>query len=182
MSTRNEAKQEQYLSLVLHLHQFIELCGQQGISMERLVHKISAAQNPSLFDRSKFKLNLSHLQIASLINKNQFNIKKLSVMQQHMQAQAFRLNTSQLAYLFHNRRIIQNHTIGGLSASQLIALYVLYQSSFSLTYQQIEQLALIQSERIYFYEYEPNDFYDIRYATRTSSNTISFSKTLRTIS
>ncbi|UJR22823.1 hypothetical protein I4U23_025853 [Adineta vaga] len=147
ISARHEAKQDQHLPLVLHLHQFIELCSQQRISMERLLHNESTLQNssPSFFVDSKFKLNLSNLQMAYLIKKNQFDINKLSAMQQHMGAQTFRLNTSQLAYLFHNHRTIQNHTIGGLSASQLIALHMLYPSFFVLTYQQIEQLALIQN-------------------------------------
>jgi len=151
---------QQQLPLVLYLDQLIELCSQQKIDINKLVDNETVPQNSSLFDHSKIKFSLSLSQIAHLINQNNFDIRKLiaieqSLKEQDIQAQQFRLNASQLAYLFVNRHDIHDHAIVGLSVGQVIGLYMLQQQStredqtslFSLTYQQIKQLALIQSKR-----------------------------------
>lgn len=158
--TSTTSLEQQQLPLILDLDQLIELCNQQKISVDKLLNNETALQNPSLFDSSKIKFTFSSSQIAQLINQNNFDIRKLiaieqSLKEQDTQSQQFRLNASQLAYLFINRRIVHSHEIVGLSVGQLIGLYMLQQQSvkddqisslFSFTYQQIKQLALIQSK------------------------------------
>ena len=64
------------------------------------------------------------------------------------------MNSSQLAYLLANHCIMHHHEKIGLSAAQLIGLYMLQQQSieddqtafFSLTYQQIQTLAIMQGK------------------------------------
>jgi hypothetical protein len=153
---------QQQLPLSLHLDQLIELCNQQKIDMNKFLDNETALQNSSLFDNSKFKFTLSPSQIAYLINQNKFDVKKLITIEQNLKThrlkpQPFRLNSLQFAYLLTNHRIVHSHDIVGLSAAQLIGLYVLQQQSikdeqtslFSLTYQQIKQLALFQSRRLF---------------------------------
>jgi len=151
--------EQQQLPLILHLDQLIELCNQQKIDIDKFLDNEITLQNSSLFGSSKLKFTLLPSQIAYLINQNKFDIRKLITIEQNLkaqgiQAQQFRLNSSQLAYLFTNHRIVHSHDIPGLSVAQLIGLYVLQQQSikdkqtslFSLTYQQIKQLALFQSK------------------------------------
>jgi hypothetical protein len=155
----NKALEQQQLPLGLHLDQFIELCDQQKIGIDEFLENKTALQKSLLLNNSEFKFTLLSSQIACLINQNQFDIKKLITIEQNLKtqgrkAQQFRLNSSQLAYLFANQRIDHSHDIAGLSAAQLIGLYLFQQQSntdkqislFSLTYQQIKHLALIQSK------------------------------------
>jgi hypothetical protein len=151
--------EQQQLPLVLHLDQLIQLCNQQKIDIDKVLENETALQNSSLFNSSKLKFTLLPSQIAYIINQNKFDMKKLITIEQNLkahgiQAQQFRLNSLQLAYLFANHRIVHSHDLVGLSAAQLISLYTLQQqlikseetSLFSLTYQQIKQLALFQSK------------------------------------
>lgn len=147
---------QQQLPLVLHLDQLIELCHQQKIDLDEFLEKDFPLQNASLYDSAKLKFTLSPSQIAYLVDKNQLDIRKLMFIKQNLKTrgQQFRLSSSQLAYLLVNHRIVHNHDNVGLSAAQLIGLYMLHQQSikdeqtslFSLTYQQIKQLALLQSK------------------------------------
>ncbi|CAF0769866.1 unnamed protein product [Adineta steineri] len=149
---------QQQLPLILHLNQLIELCNQQHINIDKLLNNQTDLQNSLSPVNPNFEFTFSPSQIAYIINQHNFDIKKLLAVQQNLkkqdsQTQQFHLNISQLAYLFLNRHIIHSHEIVGLSASQLIALYMLPQSPiqddqtsfFSLTYQQIKQLALMQN-------------------------------------
>jgi hypothetical protein len=158
LSSSTAPLEQQQLPLVFDLDQFIELCDQLKIDIDKLLDNKAVSQKSSLIDSSKSKFNLTPVQIAYLINQARFDIKKLISIEQNLkksgtQAKQFHLNSSQLAYLFANQRIIHHQNIAGLSTAQLIALYVLQQqsikdeatSSFSLTYQQIKQLALSQS-------------------------------------
>ncbi|CAF4962681.1 unnamed protein product, partial [Rotaria magnacalcarata] len=158
VSSTLELPQEKELSwLVLHLNQLIELCHQQRINIDKLLDNDMDSKNSSLIDVSKIKFTISPLQIVHLVNQYNFNIRKLIVMEQNLknqsqQTQRFRLNSLQLAYLFAHRRIVNNHDTVGFSISQLIGIYMLLHKSnendqlsvFSLNYQQIRQLALIQ--------------------------------------
>ena len=148
----------QHIPLVLHLDQLIELCYQQSINMDKFLDNEANLRNSLLLDESEIKFALSSLQIKHLIDQNKFDMKKLITIEQNlnrqnMQAQSFRLNSSQLVYFFVNRRIANSRQVVGLSVSQLIGLYMLQQqpaknhqsSLFSLDYQQIKQLAVIQS-------------------------------------
>jgi hypothetical protein len=133
------------LPLVLQLDQLIELCHQQKIDINKFTNNEAS--------RLKVKFTLLPSQIAHLIHQNNFDIKKLITIEQHLktqdiQDQQFRLNSSQLAYLFANHRIDQSNEDVGLSVAQFIGLYVLQQQSneISLTYQQIKQLAQMQSK------------------------------------
>ncbi|CAF5130193.1 unnamed protein product, partial [Rotaria sp. Silwood1] len=150
--------EQQQSWLVLQLDQLIQLCNQQMIDIDRILNNETVLQNSSLLDSSKIKFTLTSSQIAHLINQNNFNIRKLldieqNLKQQSIQAQQFRLNSSQLAYFFAHHRIVNNQRIVGLSVAQLIGIYTLQQRSnendqsllFSLDYQQIRQLALIQN-------------------------------------
>ncbi|CAF4805570.1 unnamed protein product [Rotaria sp. Silwood1] len=150
--------EQQQSWLVLQLDQLIQLCNQQMIDIDRILNNETVSQNSSLLDSSKIKFTLTSSQIAHLINQNNFNIRKLldieqNLKQQSIQAQQFRLNSSQLAYFFAHHRIVNNQRIVGLSVAQLIGIYTLQQRSnendqsllFSLDYQQIRQLALIQN-------------------------------------
>jgi hypothetical protein len=152
--------EEQQSHLILHLDQLIQLCHQQKINIDKLLDNEIALQNSSQINSSKIKFTLLPSQIAHLINQHNFDIRKLKTVEQNLkkqniQAQQFRLNSSQLAYLFANHRIVHHHETVGLSAAQLIGLYMLQQQStkddqtpsFSLSYQQIKQLALMQSKR-----------------------------------
>ncbi|CAF2090381.1 unnamed protein product [Rotaria magnacalcarata] len=159
VSSTLELPQEKELSwLVLHLNQLIELCHQQRINIDKLLDNDMDSKNSSLIDVSKIKFTISPLQIVHLVNQYNFNIRKLIVMEQNLknqsqQTQRFRLNSLQLAYLFAHRRIVNNHDTVGFSISQLIGIYMLLHKSnendqlsvFSLNYQQIRQLALIQN-------------------------------------
>ncbi|CAF3800448.1 unnamed protein product, partial [Adineta steineri] len=154
----NVSFKQQQLPLILHLNQLIELCNQQHINIDKLLNNQTDLQNSLSPVNSNFEFTFSPSQIAYIINQHNFDMKKVLAIQQNLkkqdsQTQQFHLNISQLAYLFVNRHIIHSHEIVGLSASQLIALYMLQQSSiqddqtsfFSLTYQQIKQLALMQN-------------------------------------
>ncbi|CAF0888177.1 unnamed protein product [Adineta ricciae] len=139
------------LPLVLNLHQLIELCSLQKIELD-LKHKpFLPTLSPVSLNDPKLKFCLSPVQLTHLINKNHLNMEQLSIIERNMkkeqqtQSRQFRLNEPQLAYLFHNRRVSQNRTTDGLSASQFIALYLLNQSSLTLMHQQIEQLARMQN-------------------------------------
>lgn len=140
------------LPLILHLRQLIELCSLQKIKLG-LNYESLLPTSVSL-DDLKLKFCLSPLQLTHLINKNHFNTEQLSIIernikqQQHVQSQQFRLNEPQLVYLFHNRHVSQNRTAVGLSSSQLIALFLLNRSSLTLTHQQVEQLARMQSKEL----------------------------------
>ncbi|CAF3131952.1 unnamed protein product [Rotaria sp. Silwood2] len=148
---------EQYSWLVLQLDQLIELCNQQMIDIYSLLDNETSSQDSSLLDRSKIKFTLSPSQIAHLIKQNNFDIQKLIDIEQNLkkqgiQDQQFRLNSSQLAYFFAHRRLVNNQRIVGFTIAQLIGIYMLQQNSnendqsllFSFDYQQIKQLALIQ--------------------------------------
>ncbi|CAF2672103.1 unnamed protein product [Rotaria sp. Silwood2] len=150
---------EQYSWLVLQLDQLIELCNQQMIDIYSLLDNETSSQDSSLLDRSKIKFTLSPSQIAHLIKQNNFDIQKLIDIEQNLkkhgiQDQQFRLNSSQLAYFFAHRRLVNNQRIVGFTVAQLIGIYMLQQNSnendqsllFSFDYQQIKQLALIQSK------------------------------------
>ncbi|CAF3690242.1 unnamed protein product [Rotaria sordida] len=150
--------EQQQSWLILQLDQLIELCDQQMIDIDKLLDNIPTLQNSSLFDSSNIKFTLTSSQIAHLINQNNFDIRKLidieqNLKQQDIQAQQFRLNSSQLAYLCAHHRAINNQGIIGLSVAQLIGIYMLQQKLnendpsllFSLDYQQIKHLALIQN-------------------------------------
>ncbi|CAF1576332.1 unnamed protein product, partial [Adineta steineri] len=154
----NFSFKQQQLPLILHLNQLIELCNQQHIDIDKLLNNQTDLQNSLSPVNSNFEFTFSASQIAYIINQHSFDMKKVLAIQQNLkkedsQTQQFHLNISQLAYLFVNRHIMHSHEIVGLSASQLIALYMLQQSSiqddqtsfFSLTYQQIKQLALMQN-------------------------------------
>ncbi|CAF1222036.1 unnamed protein product [Adineta ricciae] len=139
------------LPLVLHLHQLIELCSLKKIKLDpNYEPSLPTSSSVSLND-PKLKFCLLSVQLTHLINKNNWNMEQLSTIQRNMmkeqqvESRQFRLNAPQLAYLFHNRRVSQNLTTDGLSASQFLVLYLLNQSSLTLTYQQIEQLARMQS-------------------------------------
>lgn len=142
---------QEQIPLVLHLDQLIELCQQQKIDIDKFFEKEINLQNSLSSDDTKFNFSLSSSQIAYLIHQNQFDMKKLLFMEQNLKRQnkQFRLNSSQFAYLYANYRITHSHDSVGLSAAQLIGLYMLQQKSlFSLTYQQIEYLALLQSKEL----------------------------------
>ncbi|CAM4915049.1 unnamed protein product [Rotaria socialis] len=156
ISSTLELSQEKEQSwLVLHLDQLIELCHQQRINIDKLLDNEIDSQNSSVIDVSKIKFTISPLQIVHLVNQYNFNIRKLIFMEQNLknqsqQTQRFRLNSLQLAYLFAHRRIVNNHDTVGLTISHLIGIYMLLHKSnendqFSLNYQQIKQLALIQN-------------------------------------
>ena len=142
------------LPLVLHLHQLIELCSLQKIKLDPNYEPSVTTSSPVSLNDPKLKFCLSSAQLTHLINKNQLNMKQLSIIERNMkkeqqvQSQQFCLNAPQLAYLFHNRRVSQTRTSAGLSASQFLALYLLNQSSLTLTHQQIEQLARMQSKEL----------------------------------
>lgn len=130
---------QQDSSLALHLDQFIEICHRQKIDTNNL----TITSQPTLTD----KFSLTPSQIADLIQQNNFDVKKLKIIEKQLKTQRFYLNPSQLAYLFVHRRPTYSKTIEGLSASQLVALYMLQQPKrFSLTYEQIKQIALQQSK------------------------------------
>lgn len=162
LSPSTASLEQQQLPVILNLDQFIELCDQLKIDIDKLFENKAVLQKSSLIDGFPSKFNLTPAQISYLINQAKFDIKKLITIEQNLKThrlkpQPFRLNSSQFAYLLTNHRIIHSHDIVGLSAAQLIGLYVLQQQSikdeqtslFSLTYQQIKQLALFQSRRLF---------------------------------
>ena len=146
--------------LVLHLDQFIDLCDRLKVDMHKLVDNRAQLQTPSLIDSSRF--TLTPTQVAYMIKQAQYDFKTLTAIEQNLKKQEkkhqrFHLNSSQLVYLLANRRGILAQNVRGVSAAQLIGLYVLQRQiakdeptfSFSLTYEQIKQLALFQSNWLF---------------------------------
>lgn len=190
LSPSTASLEQQQLPLILNLDQFIELCDQLKIDINKLFENKAVLQKSSLIDGFPSKFNLTPAQISYLINQAKFDIKKLITIEQNlkksgMQAKRFRLNSSQLAYLFVKQHIVHDQNITGLSTAQLIALYVLQQQSikdeqmslFSLTYQQIQQLALSQSNCLLYHSFGSNLFFYItlcRYDFGTFSIIIEF--------
>lgn len=145
--------------LALQFDQFIELSHQLKIDLEKLLSNRTALPKSPFIDGIKF--TLMPAQIAYMMNQTNFGIDTLKAIEHNLkhgdkEHQRFRLNSSQLAYLIANRRTIRVQNITGLSPSQLLGLYALQQQSvnnertlsFSLTYEQIKQIALLQSNRL----------------------------------
>lgn len=141
LNANNCTSNQHELALMLNLDQFIELCYRQQIDINTLI------ENQNLTKNSQEKFSLTSMQIADLIQRNNFDGNKLKIIEKQLKAQHFYLNPSQLAYLFVNCRSTHNVKTEGLSVSQLIALHMLQQSThFSLTYDQIKYIALQQSK------------------------------------
>ena len=144
--------------LALRLDQLLELSHQLKIDLEKLLSNRATLQKSPFVDSIKF--TLTPAQIAYMMNQANFDIDTLKTVEHNLkhggeEHQRFHLNSSQLAYLLANRRTIGMQNITGLSASQLLGLYVLQRQSvtderkysFLLTYEQIKQIALLQSNR-----------------------------------
>jgi hypothetical protein len=140
------------MPLVLHRNQLIALCDNQPIDVNTLLTENTTSASVAPSGPSQSTLVLSPAQIAHLIHQHKFDMPHLMAIEKRFQKQdeatnPFHFTSSQLAYLMSNERIDQPRVVTGLTASQLLGLFALQQPvSFSISYSQVEQLALQQRE------------------------------------
>ncbi|CAF0929272.1 unnamed protein product, partial [Didymodactylos carnosus] len=157
-------KSNQSTALTIQIDQLIALCAVHQIELNTLLKTYDDERESSDID-----INFHFLpeQLAWLMMQNHFDLSELDLIEKNLTSQLlppvlFRLNKSQFEYLFANQRIghdeQERSQTNGLTPSQLIALYTLQQPSateidtnifkkskhFLLTYDQIENLAIIQ--------------------------------------